>query len=99
MRSTCARSSAIRSFVAELHLGLARDEAGQHVLAESKIAGGGDCPGSHARKQRNQEPEHDRPEANCASGMDESVTVTGAPPRDSMKLWVGGMGTPTVVPV
>ena len=29
--------------VAELHLGLARDQPGQHVVAEGEIGGGGDA--------------------------------------------------------
>src|SRR5262249_61586968 len=49
--------------VAELHLRLARDQSGEHVLAESEIsggAGGSRPPDPHPRRH---EPEAQRPQA------------------------------------
>src|SRR5262245_20268287 len=64
--------------IAELHLRLARDQPGEHVLAEGEIGGGADGPQRHDHQRADNDPEGDRPEAHLAAGMDEAQA---RPPR------------------
>ena len=64
--------------VAELHLRLARDQPGEHVLAEGEIGGGADGPQRHDHQRADNDPEGDRPEAHLTAGMDEAQA---RPPR------------------
>src|SRR5262249_28938336 len=64
--------------VAELHLRLARDQPGEHVLAEGEIGGGGDGPTRHDHQRADHDPKGDRSDAQLAAGMDEAQA---RPPR------------------
>src|SRR5262249_26954700 len=56
-----------------LHLGLARDQAGEDIVAERKIGGGRRRPHAEQGDGANADPEHDRPEANLLAGMADGV--------------------------
>ena len=47
--------------VGELHLGLAADQPGQHVLVECEISAGGDRPDRHDHQRADHDPKRDRP--------------------------------------
>ncbi len=57
--------------VGELHLGLARDQPGQHVVAEGKVGRGRNRPDRHDHEGADHDPECDRTEPNLAPGMHE----------------------------
>ena len=57
--------------VGELHLRLAREEPGQHVVAECEIGGGHGGPSGHHHQRTDDDPERDRPDAHLPPGMAE----------------------------
>ena len=59
--------------VGELHVGLARDQPRQHVVAEGEIGGGGERPARHDHERADHDPEGDRAEPDLAAGMEQRV--------------------------
>ena len=55
--------------VGELHLRLAGEEAGQHVVAEREIGGGHGRPSGHHHQRPDDDPERDRADAHLPAGM------------------------------
>ena len=78
--------------VGELHFGLARDQPGQHVVAEREIGRGDDGPARHDHQRADHDPEGDRAEADLAAGMGQRVA--GARRRDGGGLRPGSGGMP-----
>jgi hypothetical protein len=60
-------------FVAELHLRLAADQPGQHVVAEGEIGRRSDAPGRHDDQRADHDPEGDRADAHLPAGMHQGV--------------------------
>ena len=56
-----------------LHLGLAGDQAGEEVVAKSKIGRGHDRPRRHHHQGADEGPKRDRPDAELTPGMGERV--------------------------
>ena len=63
--------------VGELHLGLAADQPGEHVLVEGEIGSGGDRPDRHDHQRADHDPERDRADADLASAVDQCVVAVG----------------------
>src|SRR5262249_53624888 len=84
--------------VGESHLRLARDQPGEHVLAEGEIGGGADGPHRHDHQRADRDPEGDRPDTQLASGMDEPPARPprrhGALPPTQREFSSGGVVTP-----
>ena len=56
-------------FVGELHLGLAPDQPGEHVVMEREISAGGDRPKRHDHQGADHDPERDGADADLASAV------------------------------
>src|SRR6516165_7770096 len=67
---------------------LARDQPGEHVLAEGKIGGSAYAPHRHDHQRADHDPKGDRSDAQLASGMDEPPA---RPPRRCGALRPAGM--------
>ena len=85
--------------VAELHLGLAGDQPGEHVLAEGEIGGGADRPQRHDDEGADHHPEGGRPQPQLAPGVDQRIA---APYGSGRKLhpaiaWMGRITTRVIV--
>ena len=64
--------------VAELHVGLSRNEPGQDVVAEGEIGARGDGPQRHDHQRADHHPEGDRAEPHLPPGMREGVVAPRA---------------------
>ena len=64
--------------ISELHLGLAPDQSGEHVLVECKISSGGDRPDRHDHQRADHDPERDGADADLASAVDQCVVAAAA---------------------
>ena len=62
-------------FIGVLHLGLARDQPGQDIVAEGEIGRGRGRPHAEHGHGADHDPEHDRTEPHLLAGMDEGVAV------------------------
>ena len=76
-------------FVGVLHLRLAGEQAGQHVVAEGEIGGGDDRPAGHDHECADDGPECDRPDAHLALAMAERPVALR--PRPRLRSAVTGM--------
>ena len=60
-------------FVAELHLRIAADQPGQHVVAECKVGRRGDAPRRHDDQRADHDPKGDRSDSHLTPAMHKSV--------------------------
>ncbi len=61
--------------IGELHLRLAADQAGEHVVAEGEIGAGRDRPDRHHDQRPDHDPERDRADADLTAAMLERVAA------------------------
>ena len=64
--------------IGELHLGLAADQAGEHVVAEGEIGAGQDRPHRHDHQGSDHDPERHRPDAHLVAGMLQRIAAAAA---------------------
>jgi len=78
-----------------LHLRLAREQAGEHIVAEGEIGGGNSRPSGHHDQRADDGPERHRPDADLSSAMTQGPaglrrrifrTRSGAPEAVGMAL-------------
>ncbi len=62
-------------FVGELHLRLAGDEAGEHVVVEGEIGSGHDRPDAHDHQRADHDPEQHGTDAHLAAAMHQHVVA------------------------
>ena len=65
-------------FISELHLGLAPDQAGEHVIAEREIGAGRDRPHAHDHQSADDDPERDRSDADLTAAVYQRVVAAMA---------------------
>ena len=68
-------------FIGVLHLGLAGDQPGQHVVAKREIGGGRGRPHAEHDDGADDDPEHHRPEPDLLAGMDDGIAIARAGDR------------------
>jgi hypothetical protein len=73
---------------------VARDQPGEHVVAECEIGGGRSRPHAEQRDGANADPEHDRPEADLLACVSEGVA--GLRPRGLLRCRTA-RGSPAVI--
>ena len=78
MRSTCARNSAMRSSVGNLHFGRPTDQPGQDIVAKCEVGAGCDGLDRHDDKDADHDPECNWPDPDLTSGGRERVPVASA---------------------
>ena len=70
--------------IGDLHMRLTRDQAGEHIVAEGKIASRQQRPRGHDDKRADHDPERQRTDPHLAAGMHERIV--GGPSRAARSL-------------